>query len=211
MKIGTFRSIPLRLHSSFFLLAAFCLISAFANGGASLVLGTAALIIILFGSVMVHEIGHALVAEHYGIGTRNITLHLLGGFASLEKEPTEPREEIYIALAGPAVNLLLVLLGLILLHWGVPYSTEFTVINAIMGIFNLVPAYPMDGGRVLRALLNYRYGYVKATSIALKVTAFFSVGFIAAGCWYHWIGLIFVGVFLMFITYSSSLIEKKSY
>lgn len=202
MRIGTFKGIPLNLHSTFFLITGFYFISSLISGGFLSAFFSMGLILLVFGSVLLHEMGHALMARRYGIGTRSITLHLLGGFASIEREPRVPREEIAIALAGPAVNFLLLVLSLPLIAVSVPFAFEFGAINLIMGVFNLVPAYPMDGGRVLRAFLNSRYGYEKATRLSFKVTKVFGWTFVAAGIFYSWIGLALVGGFLLFITYA---------
>ena len=202
MRIGTLKGIPIHLHSTFFLITGFYFISSLVSGGLTHAFISAILIFLLFGSVFLHEMGHAMVARRYGIGTRSITLHLLGGFASIEREPRVPREEIAIALAGPAVNLLIVLLSVPLIVVGAPFSVELGFINLIMGVFNLVPAYPMDGGRVLRAFLNSRYGYDEATRLSFKVTKVFGWAFVAAGIFYGWLGLVLVGGFLLFITYA---------
>ena len=202
MRVGTVQGIPIRLHSTFFLITGFYFLSSLISYGTGAAIESAILILMLFGSVFLHEMGHALVARRYGIGTRNITLHLLGGFASIEREPKIPMQEVAIALAGPAVNVVLFILLLPLVLAGVPLALEMAAINLLMGVFNMVPAYPMDGGRVLRAFLNSRYGYQEATRLSFKVTKVFAWGFVAAGVFYSWIGLILVGGFLLFITYT---------
>tara|TARA_Y100000310_G_scaffold179806_1_gene179737 strand:+ start:637 stop:1191 length:555 start_codon:yes stop_codon:yes gene_type:complete len=163
---------------------------------------SAILVVMLFGSVLLHEMGHVAVAQHFGIGTRSITLHLLGGLASIEKEPEDPVEEICIALAGPAVNIVLLFASMPFLYMQVPGSFEFAFINLIMGVFNLVPAYPMDGGRVLRALLSIKLGRLKATEISLIIASIFASIFVIIGIYLGWIGLALVGGFLLFITYA---------
>jgi stage IV sporulation protein FB len=202
MHVGTAQGIPIRLHSTFFLITGFYFLSSLISYGWAAAIESAILILILFGSVFLHEMGHALVARRYGIGTRNITLHLLGGFASIEREPKVPRQEVAIALAGPAVNVILFIMSLPLVLADVPLALEVAAINLLMGVFNLVPAYPMDGGRVLRAILNSRYGYEEATRLSFKVTKVFGWGFVVAGIFYSWIGLIIVGAFLLFITHA---------
>jgi Zn-dependent protease len=202
MRIGTMQGIPLHLHSTFFLITGFYLISSFISGGILEMALSLVLVFLLFGSVFLHEMGHALMARRYGIGTRSITLHLLGGFASIEREPRVPKEEIAIALAGPGINAVLFMGSFPLIILGVPFSFEFGFINLIMGVFNLVPAYPMDGGRVLRAILNSRYGYEEATRLSFNVTKVIGWGFVAAGIFYGWFGLGLIGGFLLFITYA---------
>ncbi|HXE72594.1 MAG TPA: site-2 protease family protein, partial [Candidatus Nitrosotenuis sp.] len=130
-------------------------------------LGRVAFLAAIFTMVVLHEMGHALVARRYGIRTLDITLLPIGGLARLERPPEEPGQEIRIALAGPAVNL--VLAGIFALARQV-YPAEFlghlVVINLSLGLFNLLPAFPMDGGRVLRALLALRTSFEAATEKA---------------------------------------------
>jgi len=196
MTLFTFDGVPIRLHGSFFIVAiAYVLMGSYAGGLIGALLATI-LIILLFGSVLLHEMGHAITAKHFGIGTHSITLHLLGGLAAIEREPDNPKEEIYIALAGPAVNLVLFLASLPLIALQLPGAADLALINAVMGIFNLFPAYPMDGGRVLRAILSMKYGPEKATKISLRVTIISASGFIGAGLYLGWIGLALIGIFL---------------
>lgn len=138
-------------------------------------------VVTVFTSIVLHELGHALMARRFGISTKDITLLPIGGVARLQKIPEDPRQELLIALAGPAVNgvLVVVFASLILIgrgpsglnvslvesHW----STFALWVNFGMGLFNLLPAFPMDGGRVLRALLATRIDYVRATEVAARV------------------------------------------
>ena len=205
MTLFTFQGAPVRLHSTFFLIAAFYIISGALSQGIVGGLVSLFVVIILFGSVLLHEMGHTYAAGRYGIRTRSITLHILGGLASLEKEITDPNEEIVIALAGPAVNLVLLILFLPLYFLGVPGGLEVCFINAIMGVFNLAPAYPMDGGRVLRAVLTKHYGARAATRKSLVVAMVLSWGFLGFGIYSGWIGLAIIGGFLLFLTH----VERK--
>jgi Zn-dependent protease len=199
MTLFEFDGVPIRLHFTFFIIAIAYIIMGTISMGLTGAVMAATLISILFGSVLLHEMGHAAMARRFGIGTRAITLHLLGGLASIEREPETPREEIYIALAGPAVNLALFMVSLPLMYFHLPGAEDMALINAVMGIFNLFPAYPMDGGRVLKALLQMRYGVRKAKKISLQVTVASSIVLVLVGLYLGWIGLALVGGFLFII------------
>ena len=202
MTLFTYNGVPVKLHNTFFIIAALYVVSGFFETGISGAVVSAMLILGLFGSVLLHEMGHVAMAQRFGIRTRSITLHLLGGMASIEKEPENPVEEIYIALAGPAVNLLLFLLVIPLAYMRVPLGLELVFINFVMGVFNLVPAYPMDGGRVLKAALSLRMGNRRATEISLRITSIFALAFVIIGLYTGWFGLALVGGFLLFIVYA---------
>jgi len=153
----------------------------------------------LFGSVALHELGHALMARRFGIDTHHITLYPFGGIAMLSQPPSNPRQELWIALAGPAVNFLLVgLAGLVALLVPIVSTPAliFLILNLVLGVFNLLPAFPMDGGRVLRAWFVVRRGYIAGTTKALNVGLVFAWGFIVLGL-YDSANLLLIGGFLL--------------
>lgn len=188
-QIGKLFGIPVYLHSTLALMPLLALML----GGAPGLAGFAFLmvyLVALFGCVVLHELGHALMARYFGIGTQSITLYPIGGVARLESMSEHPGEEICIALAGPAVNLVLAFLLaplalLAVLHGGLaalPASHLVGLLgqmalmlcagNLALMLFNLLPCFPMDGGRVLRALLTYAFGRLRATEIAARIGLF---------------------------------------
>lgn len=180
--IGTVRGTVIRVHVTFFLLLAWIGAMHATRGGLAEALAGIAFILLVFACVVLHELGHATAARRYGIATPDITLLPIGGLARLDHIPEEPWREIAIALAGPAVNVGICVL-LLLLAGGVPAPEEgldvddpaagflarLFWVNAFLVIFNLIPAFPMDGGRVLRAILAFRRPHREATRIAATV------------------------------------------
>ena len=190
-KLGNLAGIGVHLHWTFFLLPAYVAFVALAGGGG---LGAAAtgvlLVCAVFGCVVLHELGHALMARRFGIGTHDITLLPIGGVARLERIPEKPSQEIAVALAGPAVNvaiaaalwLVLAVLGTMSVWipaalFGGSLLAQLLWINIALVVFNMIPAFPMDGGRVLRAALATRMPRVRATRIAATVAQVFAVVF----------------------------------
>lgn len=183
LRIGTIRQIGIYLHWTFLLLITglftFYLLQGQDLGAALVGIG---LILALFACIVLHELGHALTASRFGVATRDITLYPIGGVARLQRIPEEPLQEFWIAIAGPAVNLAIALfLLLVLTLTGASLSPDVLTrpdgsfvgvllwLNLILVGFNLLPAFPMDGGRVLRSLLALRMGYVRATDIAASI------------------------------------------
>lgn len=219
IRIARIAGIDVKLHLTFLLLPLLLGYTGYASGGGRLSAAFEAVVplFLLFGCVLLHEFGHALAARHYGIKTDDITLLPIGGIARLERMPEEPAQELAVALAGPAVNVAIIIgLGLALggesLRWALtsrlqyasgdlPISLFLLAVNVKLLLFNLLPAFPMDGGRVLRAMLATRLGYARATRIAAIAGQIFAVGFALAG-----LGILLPGVFgpnwvLVFIAY----------
>jgi Zn-dependent protease len=170
------------------------------------------LLVSVFGCVLMHEFGHALMARRFGIETEDITLYPIGGVARLKRLPRAPGAELMIALAGPAVNfaivgalLMLGAVGLdgILAGAGlvdvVGFLEQLALVNLVLGLFNLIPAFPMDGGRVLRALLSGVLPRGQATSIAAGIGRVLAVLFaIAALLWTHNLMHVALAAFIFF-------------
>lgn len=179
--IGRVSGTEIRIHITFLLFLLWIGIAQYTQGGAPAATQGVAFIVLLFLCVLLHEFGHIFTARHYGVRTPDVTLLPIGGLARLERIPEEPTQELLIALAGPAVNLVigfglfLALGGLIrstgyeVANPGVDMVSRLTWVNFFLAAFNLIPAFPMDGGRVLRAALAYRMGYGRATQIAASV------------------------------------------
>lgn len=163
----------------------------------------------VFGSVALHELGHALMAMRFGIRTRSITLYPFGGIAALEREP-RGSAEFWIALAGPLVNFALAGVG-----WSlaaiVPGAGLFALLNLGMGLFNLLPAFPMDGGRVVRAWWSRDRGHLAATEKALGVSRWFAWGFVGLGVVTGTWNLGLVGLFLLWVIASERRRLQRAY
>jgi Zn-dependent protease/CBS domain-containing protein len=182
IRIARIAGIDVKVHITFFLLLAWIGLAYYAEGGTDAAVAGVAFILALFGCVLLHEFGHALVARAFGIPTPDITLLPIGGVARLQRMPDKPRQEILVALAGPAVNVVIAaVLFLVLGHVGelsqiegfaspqVGVLPKLAVVNVWLVLFNLLPAFPMDGGRVLRAVLALFMRYATATQIAARI------------------------------------------
>lgn len=181
-RLGTFFGINVYIHGTVvLLLAALFVLPLTAGGDPGAALRSVVFLALAFACVVLHEFGHALTARRYGVQTRDITLYPIGGIARLEKIPRDPHQEFWIALAGPAVNvvialaLLAIMGGRVPMAWGLeghfhaPLAARLMWTNAALAAFNLIPAFPMDGGRVLRAYLAEHMDYAQATRIAAAV------------------------------------------
>jgi Zn-dependent protease len=202
INIGTFKGISLRLHSTFVILAAMFAANKLITEGIESALIASLLGVALFVSVFLHELGHAMAAKLYGIKTRSITLYPFGGIAAIENLPEDPTQEFWIAVAGPAVNFLIagICTPLLLLHNEMLNMIIFW--NVLMGVFNLLPAYPMDGGRVLRSMLQRKYNFIRSTEIAIAISSIFAWIFMVYGFTYKLYGLLIIGGLLAVMNYS---------
>jgi Zn-dependent protease len=181
------------------------------SSGAAAGFNVASVLFMLFGSVVLHELGHALMGQVFGIRTREIVLTPIGGIAMLDSALDNSRAEIWIAIAGPVVNFVLVALAMpLLLVSNASWISYFIMVNIMLGTFNLIPAFPMDGGRILRALLAKKYGYQKATLKALKISRIFGVLFIVVGIFYS-IMLSIIGIFLLLTSSRHERLIKRGY
>ncbi len=179
--IGTVRGTVIRLHLTFLLFLLWIAVAHYSAGGPQAALEGVLFISLLFLCVLLHEFGHITAARRYGVQTPDVILLPIGGVARLERIPEEPAQELVVALAGPAVNLVIAALlylalggfvpegGLEIDNPGVGLLERLLVANLFLVVFNLIPAFPMDGGRVLRAFLAYRFGYARGTQIAATV------------------------------------------
>lgn len=189
--------IPVRLHWSFLaLLAGFLGYGLYRFGPyGAMIIGIGSIGLVL--SVTLHELGHALAARRFGIATRDIVLYPFGGVASIEGMPEDPDQEIPIALAGPAVNVVLAAIGGAAYQiYDHPVIMSFVASNLLMGLFNLIPAYPMDGGRVLRSLLAKWLGWDQASRMSIRIGRVFAWVFIGVGLSWQHVSLLMMGVFL---------------
>jgi len=175
------RGIQLSLHFSFFLLLGYAAWLGFWDEGIFGLVWSCTLLISFFSCVVLHELGHSLTAQYFGIKVKRILLMPIGGMAEFETIPSNPTKELWITLAGPAVNAVIAL-SLLPFFWnsGSLISLDNTnslaglmrsllAANIIMGLFNLIPIFPMDGGRILRALLAFRLPYIRATFFAASL------------------------------------------
>jgi Zn-dependent protease/predicted transcriptional regulator len=223
-RITTVSGIPIYLHGTFLILLAFVFITEWTRGRTlTAALGGALFMLAIFGTVVLHELGHALTARRFGIRTRDITLLPIGGIARLERIPDVPRQELWVALAGPAVNLALA--GLVLLlTFGLSGASldpltdmfsgsmlgRFASINLWLAAFNLIPAFPMDGGRALRALLAEATDYVRATRIAARLGQGLALIFAIAGLFLNPMLMIIALFVWMGATAEAAAVETRS-
>ncbi len=182
------------------------------NIGKTHAFGSSVFILALFVCVIFHEFGHALTAKRYNIQTKDVTVYPIGGVATLESMPRKPKQELMVAFAGPAVNIVIAAALWIYMQlsatmpvWTVLKNVDHMqtesfvfnlfVANIILAVFNLIPAFPMDGGRVLRALLAFKMDRSKATRIAAEVGQFLAILLVFLGFFFNF-WLVFIGLFI---------------
>jgi len=193
LSIGKVAGTVVRIHLTFLLFLAWIFAASYASGGSATAWDSLLFMVLLFLCVLLHEFGHIFTARAFGVQTPYVTLLPIGGVAQLERIPEEPGQEFLIAIAGPLVNVAITLLLIIgfgadlqmnaassVDNTAIPLVNRLAAVNLFLALFNLIPAFPMDGGRVLRALLASRFGYVRATGIAASIGQFvaFILGFI---------------------------------
>lgn len=217
LQLGRFAGIRVQIHWTFWLLILFVVFMVYSTGGTLVdAVWSSTFIGLLFVCVVLHEFGHALTARRYGIGTRSITLLPIGGVATLKEIPEDPKAEFMVAIAGPAVNVVIALLlfpfvPLELFAELTPETVEeqlgvisgenllfyLFAANGALVAFNMLPAFPLDGGRVLRAALSARMDRVRATQIAAALGKFLAFVFFFFGLFFNLI-LALIAVFIYF-------------
>lgn len=186
--VGNIAGTAIRIHVTFLLFLVWIGAAYYRQGGAGAAWEGVVFVVLLFLCVLLHELGHVFAARRYGVKTPDITLWPFGGIANLERIPERPAEELVVAIAGPLVNVVIAAVLLAVLGAGVDVEhltniedprlgmvAKLASANIFLVLFNLLPAFPMDGGRVLRALLAMRMGYAKATATAAGVGQAFAV------------------------------------
>ena len=193
IKLFTLGGTAVRMHLTFLLLLAWIAAVQWTRGTPQDAISGVLFIIVLFGCVVLHEFGHIWAARRYGIRTPDVTLLPIGGVAKMERMPEKPSQEIAVALAGPAVNavIALVLIAVLGLRFDPEqislaalqstFLAQVAIANVVLLVFNLIPAFPMDGGRVLRALLAMWLGYTRGTQVAARIGQVLAVVFAILG------------------------------
>jgi len=208
VNIGKIFGINFRIHITFFLLLFFIFISVLNQRGLHSAILATLFICAIFICVLIHEIGHSLIARRFGKEAKSITLLPIGGVATMEEMPEKPAQEIATSIVGPLINLAIAaILFLFVGHWtGVrapnlypdsawAFFAGLIGVNIMLAIFNLIPAFPMDGGRILRGILATRMDYVRVTSAAVAIGQGLAMLFVLFGIFFNW-WLALIGLFL---------------
>ena len=216
LKLGRIADIPIKIHWTFSFFLIFISFIAYVDRiPSNHLFGFFSYIVLLFVFVIMHEYGHALTARRYGIVTRDIIISPIGGIARLERLPNNPLHELYIALAGPAVNVFLTIVFLAIqlftAHEIFPTSDRIDLsstsnyigyllaFNIVLVVFNMIPAFPMDGGRVLRSLLTMLFkDRLRATKWAVRIGQLIAIGFLITAIFFEIYMLAFIGIFVFF-------------
>lgn len=209
LTVGYVAGTAVRMHFTFLLFLGWIWFSYYQRGGAGAAWEGVAFVSLLFLCVLLHEFGHVFAARRYGIKTPDVTLWPFGGIASLERIPEKPSEELIVAVAGPAVNV--VIAAVLLLYLGamvdmqnlmriedpaVSMVAKLAGANIFLVLFNMIPAFPMDGGRVLRALLAIKFGFGRATEYAAGIGQGFAIAFGILGIFTGQFMLVIIAVFV---------------
>jgi Zn-dependent protease len=207
LKIASVFGIAVRIHVSFLIYLAFICFSSYQEAGAEGAIQGGLLVLTLFAFVLLHEFGHAFAARTFGIRTPDITLYVIGGVARLTRIPDKPWQELVVAVAGPLVNVVIfvVLRGAIHLEQAqdpenlekIELLARVANYNWLLLVFNLIPAFPMDGGRVLRSLLAMIMPYLRATEIAARLGQGIAILFAVYG-FFRDPFLVFIALFVFY-------------
>jgi Zn-dependent protease/CBS domain-containing protein len=203
IKIFSIFGIPVELHISFLILIILIYLIALLNVVPYVNLLTAVLITLIFATVVIHELSHSYVAKRYGIKISRIVLLPIGGISEMEEIPNDPSEELRIALAGPLSNLVIAAVCYVILILSKNYLSivlagalyYFILVNLLLGLFNLLPAFPMDGGRILRAFLAERMSLIRATRISASIGKQFAIVMAIIGVFFNFL-LILIAVYV---------------
>ena len=207
--VGKLFDIPIRVHYTFLLLLALIWYAKSTVSGPAAGFQSVVFWALIFLCVLFHEFGHSLVAKSYGLEVASIILLPIGGVSQITEIPRDPMKEVSITIAGPIVNFLIAAILFLFGKLADP-SLQFSNLslqsgstmvdlfwaNVMLGLFNIIPAYPMDGGRILRGIIALKKGYVEATRLAADVGKLFAVAFIVVGFFYNlWLILIGITIF----------------
>jgi len=216
VSIGRIAGTAIRIHVTFLLFLAWIWAGSYVTGGAQTAWDGLVFMVLLFLCVLAHEFGHIFTARAFGIPTPDVTLLPIGGVARLERIPEEPGQEFLVAIAGPAVNVVIAIALIVFAgadlgsrylttveSAAVPMVDRLASVNLFLALFNMIPAFPMDGGRVLRALLAIKLGHTRATQVAATIGQWFAFALGFIGLFFNPL-LIFIAIFVYLAAASES-------